>query len=758
MCTRRKFFKLMGLAIVFFMSSGIYTTNQCKAVELNSSTSGNVAGAQVKDYQKDIPKLKDVLKDYFPIGTEVNPQQLDANDVHSGFFKYQYNVLVPGNFLKIDATEPTENNFKFDDADKLIAFAQANNMKLRGHTLVWHSQVPDWFFQDKNDKSKPASRELLLSRMQNHIKNVAGRYAGKIDSWDVVNEVISDKSGLRGDDEKSKWKSIIGDVDGDGYDSDYIELAFKYAKEADPNAKLIINDYGMEGSTRKRDDMYELVKRLLLKGVPIDGVGLQMHNSMYSPSANQIKDCIEKFASLKSIKPSFTVQVTEMDLSIYNSDSEPMKEVTNDVLLQQASQYKKIFDVFKEEAVKKNLSMVMLWGGADDDTWLDNFPTKGRLNAPMLFDRNLQAKPAYWSIVDPSKVSVYRQTVKAPNLTPIIGSSADSQWMMVKPFDADTFVKGSAGATAQIKTCWDKNNLYVLADVKDSTFGNNDSVDIFVNGNGTSKDTYTVKRNTNTDAIKVKSTSDGYEIQAKLPLAGVIGAEGSKIGFDVKINDDNGNGVISSSSVWNDYSDSQAKDVSKYGYLEFSKAPKVSEAKYGTPNIDGNIDGVWNNATVINTDVAVQGTNAAKAKIRTLWDENYLYALFEVTDSKLDKSSKAAHEQDSIEAFIDENNERSAAYDSDDAQYRVNYANEQSGGGSIDLTKFKSFAKTTGNGYIIEVAIPLKNKVEAGKILGFDAQVNDATDGKRTGVNIWCDPTGQTWSTTANVGNLKLVK
>ena len=97
---------------------------------------------------------------------QANPNQLDSNDVHSEFIKYQYNVIVPGNCMKMDATEPTENNFKFDDADKLLAFSQANNMKLRGHTLVWHSQVPDWFFQDKNDTSKPASRELLMSRMK----------------------------------------------------------------------------------------------------------------------------------------------------------------------------------------------------------------------------------------------------------------------------------------------------------------------------------------------------------------------------------------------------------------------------------------------------------------------------------------------------------------------------------------------------------------------------------------------------------------
>lgn len=716
-----------------------------------------VIEASPKDFQKDIPKLRDVFKDYFPIGTAVNPTQLDSNDVHSSFLKYQYNVLVPGNFMKIDATEPTENNFKFDDADKLVAFSEANNMKLRGHTLVWHSQVPAWFFQDKDDSSKPASRETLINRMHNHIKNVAGRYTGKIDSWDVVNEALSDKSGLRGDSENSKWKSIIGDVDGDGYDSDYIELAFKYAREADPKAKLIINDYGMEGSTRKRDEMYNLVKRLLLKGVPIDGIGLQMHISMYSPSASKIKECIEKFASLKSIKPDFTVQVTEMDMSIYSGDGESMKAPTNDILVQQASEYKKIFDVLKEEAVKKNLSLVMLWGNADDDTWLDNHPVKGRNDAPLLFDRSLQAKPAYWAIVNPSKVDVFRQTVKSPNLTPLIGTDLDQQWMMIKPFDINTFVKGDNGATAQVKTCWDKNNLYVLANVKDNTVGDKDSVDIFVNENGSIKEQYTIKRNTNTDSIKVTSTADGYQIQAKLPLKGITPASGTKIGFDVKINDNKGSGEITSSSVWNDYTDNLATNPAKYGYLALDKAPRVTEAKYGTPNMDGEIDDIWNSSNVINTDTNIQGTNNAKAKVRTLWDENYIYLLYEVTDSNLDKSSKDAYQQDSVEAFIDENNARAASYDSDDAQYRVNYENEQSGSGNIDSKNFKSFAKTTENGYLIEMAIPLKNKAVANQILGFDAQVNDATDGKRAGVSIWCDQTGQTWASMTNVGNLKLI-
>ena len=158
---------------------------------------------------------------------------------------------------------------------------------------------------------------------------MVGRYKGKIKYWDVVNEVISDNSGLRGENEGSKWKSIIGDIDGDGYDSDYIELAFKYAQ------------YGTEGSTRKRDDLYNLVERMLKKGIPVDGIGIQSHISITRPSVEQIKSCIEKFATLKKYNPDFTVQVTELDMSIYNSDDEP-ENITNDILVQQASQYKSL--------------------------------------------------------------------------------------------------------------------------------------------------------------------------------------------------------------------------------------------------------------------------------------------------------------------------------------------------------------------------------------------------------------------------------
>lgn len=710
-----------------------------------------------KDYQKDIPKLKNVFSQYFPFGTSVNPSELDSDDVHSEFVKYQYGAIVPDNCMKPEALQPTEGAFTWDNADKTVNFAKDNNMILRGHTLVWHSQVPDWFFQDKNDPSKPASRELLLQRMKTHIQTVMNRYKGRVDYWDVVNEVISDKSGLRGEEEKSKWRSIIGDVDGDGYDDDYIRLAFEYAKEADPDAVLMINDYGTEGSARKRDDLYNLVERLLKKGNPIEGIGLQSHISMYSPSAEQIKETIEKFASLKKYNPDFTVQVTELDMSIYSGDSEGTKTPTKEILEQQAAQYKKIFDVYKEEAEKGNLSLVMVWGNSDDNSWLDNFPVKNRPDAGLLFDRNLQAKPAYWAIVDPSKTGVFKQEVDIANGTPVIGSSLDKKWMTVKPIDVNSFVEGVGGATAKVKTMWDANNLYVFADVSDKTVGDKDGIEIFVD-NGTGEYVkYPINRSTNTDTIKVTPTSTGYQVQAKLPLGEIEAKLGTEITFDIKINDNESNGEINSSVVWNDYASEDTLSPENGGTLVFNQESKLVETKKGTPSIDGNIDDIWNTANAISTDVSVQGTDSAKAKVKTLWDKDYIYALYEVTDSNLDKSSENAYEQDSVETFIDENNARTSAYDNDDAQYRVNYDNEQSGGGNRITDKFKSATTKTDNGYIVEMAIPLNSEAVANQIIGFDSQVNDAAEGIRNGVNIWCDGTGQTWSTTSNVGNIMLV-
>lgn len=326
------------------------------------------------------------------------------NTSQAELIRKQYDSITAGNEMKWDVIEPSEGKFNFTNADTIADFAQYSGMKLRGHTLLWHNQVPNWLFKGPDGQTGTAIRDLLIKRLKNHIETEVTHYKGKIYTWDVVNEVLSDKSaGLRGEDENSHWKSIIGDADGDGYDSDFIELAFKYAHEADPNALLAINDYNLESSTTKADAMYDLVKRLKAKGVPIDVIGMQMHISIAYPSVSQVKQAIEKFASL-GVK----VEVTELDMSIYSSPSEQEKKATDSILSDQAQKYKELFDLFKEESQKGNLISVTFWGSADNDTWLDNFPVKGRLDAPLLFDRELQPKPAYWAIVNSNKLKSHK--------------------------------------------------------------------------------------------------------------------------------------------------------------------------------------------------------------------------------------------------------------------------------------------------------------------------------------------------------------
>jgi endo-1,4-beta-xylanase len=350
-----------------------------------------LAAADMVTIQQDIPNLHSVLDPYFAIGAAVPPRFVDPENIHSRLLLKHFTALVAGNAMKPDALQPTEGTFNWVDADRIVRFGNATGMRVRGHTLLWHNQIPAWFFTDPKDPQKPASRELLLARLKTHIQTVVGHFKGDIDSWDVVNEVLSDRKGLRGGDEGSRWLGIIG--------PDYIDKAFQFAREADPKAKLVINDYNLESDQRKRDEMVSLVRGMLARNVPVDAVGMQMHISITYPSIAEIRRSIEAFAAL-GVK----VQITEMDVSIYSGSAEAMKTPDAQTLQAQGRRYQELFDLFKEEAKKGIIDMVVLWGVADDDTWLDSFPVPGRLNAPLLFDRSLQAKPAFWGIVDPSRM------------------------------------------------------------------------------------------------------------------------------------------------------------------------------------------------------------------------------------------------------------------------------------------------------------------------------------------------------------------
>jgi endo-1,4-beta-xylanase len=329
--------------------------------------------------------LKEAYKDYFPIGVAVAPRNLTGPD--ADFIKQQFNSITPENAMKMGPIHPEPNRYAWQDADAIVAFAQKNGMKIRGHALCWHNQTPKWLFTDSTGKK--VSRELLLSRMKQHIYEVAGRYKGKVYAWDVVNEAVPDTgSGIY---RESEFYKIIGE--------DYIQKAFEYAHEADPNAKLFYNDYNTE-SASKRAKIFELIKKLKDKKVPVHGVGLQGHWSIYEPSAAELEKSIQQFAGL-----GLDVQITEMDVSVHPKEHEPRKrnasdtgELTAEMIAKQSAQYKMLFEVFRK--YKGKLTGVTFWNVSDKTTWLDNFPVQGRKDHPLLFDENNQPKEAFKSVVN----------------------------------------------------------------------------------------------------------------------------------------------------------------------------------------------------------------------------------------------------------------------------------------------------------------------------------------------------------------------
>lgn len=328
--------------------------------------------------------LKDYYKDYFPIGVAVSPQLFD--DMPSAaLINKHFSSMTAENVMKMGPIHPEENRYIWAPADKIVEFAQKNGKLLRGHTLCWHNQTPSWFFQKDGRK---VTKEELLARLKTHITDVVTRYKGKVYAWDVVNEAVPD-----GGDKlfrETEFYKIIGE--------EYIEKAFEYAHAADPKAKLFYNDYNTENAT-KRERIYQLLKKLKAKGVPINGVGLQGHWSIYEPSAAELEESITRLASL-----GLEIQFTEVDVSVYRKrherSTEPFKgkaEFTPEMAEKQAEHYKMLFEVFRKH--KDKITSVTFWNLSDRRSWLDDFPVKGRKDYPLLFDQNQQPKKAFWEVV-----------------------------------------------------------------------------------------------------------------------------------------------------------------------------------------------------------------------------------------------------------------------------------------------------------------------------------------------------------------------
>ncbi len=346
------------------------------------SLSGCSGNKVICAYEEETPSLYEQFEQWFGVGAAINSWNLDGSSEQYKTITKHFNVFVYENESKPDATHPSEDRYNFANVDKFVEFGEQTGATLRGHTLLWHSQCPDWFFFDSNGNY--VAPEVLLERIDEHVTTIVSRYAGKIDTWDVVNEVISDGAGLR----DSHWYNVVGDYDGDGDKYDYIEQAFRSARAADPDARLIINDYNMEWSESKTISMYLAVKQMLSEGVPIDGVGLQMHIGPDLDVA-KLRSNIEILLKLRDINPDFVIEVTEMDMNMTGSTKEDFEK--------QAAKYAEMFQLFIDLAEEGVLDTVVFWGFYDGASWLNKSDAD---NYPMLFDREFMTKPAFWSVLE----------------------------------------------------------------------------------------------------------------------------------------------------------------------------------------------------------------------------------------------------------------------------------------------------------------------------------------------------------------------
>jgi endo-1,4-beta-xylanase len=300
----------------------------------------------------------------FYIGAAVAMSAFNNESVYRDTLKREFNILVAENAFKWEAIHPGKNSYNFTDTDVLVNFAEANGMKVRGHTLVWHNQLPNWL------TSGNFTRDELITILQDHVKTVVGRYKGKIAAWDVVNEAIADNGAYR---TESFWHQKLG--------TDYLKLAFQFAREADPDSKLYYNDYSNEDLNTKSNAIYNMLAGLKNEGVPVDGIGWQMH-------------MVNGFR----VPPSFIANAQRLaqiglELSITELDVRATLPTDAAALQEQAETYKSVLNFCLSQA---NCKALLTWGFTDKHSWVPGFFT-GTGDA-LLFDKNYQPKPAYTAL------------------------------------------------------------------------------------------------------------------------------------------------------------------------------------------------------------------------------------------------------------------------------------------------------------------------------------------------------------------------
>ena len=682
---------------------------------------------------EDLASIYEEFTGQFPVGVAIDSRETLGSP--GDLTLRHFNQLTAENHMKVEAWYDEDRNFRMHpEAITVMDFAQENDLRVYGHVLLWHSQTPDWFFQDDEGAwltSSPEDQEFLANRLAEHIDDVAnaisdrygpfGSDTNPLVAWDVVNETVDDQAnpdtnGMR----NSRWYQVLGE--------DYIDLAFELADEAfngahaadgvDHPVTLFINDYNTE-QAGKQNRYYDLVNRLLDRGVPIDGVGHQFHVSLSMPVEN-LDGALDRFADLPLVQA-----VTELDVTVGGSPTEAL-------MIEQGYYYRDAFRYFRQHA--GDLFSVTIWGLTDNRSWRSE-------QAPLVFSGSLRAKPAYHGIMDGDLPAIVRTaTVFAGDVALGAGATGSLEWR--------TLPLHPVGHLGEFQLRWAADHLTAYVSVDDATVDAGDEVAFEYGGS-----TVTFGRDGSGDVQgTVAERSGGYDVVVHLP--GTF-AQGGTVGLDVRVADAGTETVAG----WN-----TPGSLGTLTLVEPLSFTAVAEAPTA-PTIDGTVDDVWSLAEAISTDKQVSGSadGAATGEFRTLWsgDGTTLYVLADVTDPQLNADASSPWEQDSVEIYVDRGNYKNGSYRYDDTQIRIDFQGDISfgtGDEAFQEAQVEYQVATRDGGYVVEAAINLlDNYGGPGTFHGLDVQVNDATDGVRNSIRNWADPTGLGYQSTGRWGVATLV-
>lgn len=726
----------------------------------------NEATVVTQTVKKDIPSLKDNvcerMGEDFIVGAVLSSTTVSDENI-CDLVKQHFNAVTLENELKPDSilnnsssvcksTETVTLNgeellvpkLSFAASEMILNQILAwneenpeNAIKVRGHVLVWHSQTPEWFFHEEYNASKPyVTKEEMAKRQEWYIKSVLEHFTGTESKykdlfygWDVVNEAVSDATGTyRNDSENSSWWAVY---QSNAYVTDAFVFANKYAPDS---LELYYNDYNECVSNKVKGICQLLTDVKATPGARISGFGMQGHHSTEgSPTISEFKNAAKAYTEIVDY-----LQLTEFDLKASKS-FDGTEEGMQAEYTKEAYRYKDFYDAIYElgeEGVR--FTGWTVWGTIDRYSWLQSASNVGGASdgqtkqCPLLFDDNYQAKPAYWAFVDEHRLE--------PNIQSVIVNEAPSKdFSTGKEYD---FEKGDTKAS--FIPVWEASaGMLLTINVVDKTEDESDEVSVYTVIDGKITQQSVMRKD-------AKATVAGYQAELSVPISDAAMQGGEDVLFDVVIT--NGKDKL----AFNDSTLSQDTDSKYYAIAQIRPYMMIQK---GSATVDGDMDAAFEKASEIPLHMRLGAK--AESTVRLLWDEEYLYAFVTVKDSVLNNANENEYERDSFEIFLDENNHKSAEYEEDDKQYRIDFVNNTSFNGENCLeSNMESVAKETEDGYIVEAKFKWTQlKPEAGNLIGIDLQINDAdSTGSRIGTVNWYDLTGQGWSSPAVFGEAKLTE